>query len=440
MSTYTPVATVNITSSTATVTFESIPQNYTDLVLIASVKSVTAAAGIKYRLNGDSGTNYSHNTLTATGSVITGEKQSINSGLLAYYGYTDTVNYGLYQQHFMNYTNTNYYKTSIGRSDNTSGQGLALMVNTWRNNSAITSISVFLDSGNMASGSTYNLYGITEGGGYALGGDIVTTDGTYWYHTFLSSGAFIPNQNLTVDTLVIAGGGAGAGRGFGDNGGGGGGAGGVLNTNSLAATANTFYPVVVGAGGSGQAGAGLRGTNSQIVSLTSAAITGGAGGNDGWNRIGGSGSGSDGNTTITVNGGNNSTSGQGNSGGTGAAPGASGTGGGGGGGAGSAGGNGSGQTGGNGGSGTSAYSAWASATGTGVSNTYAGGGGASGGSGSAGSGGSGGGGGGRNYASPGNGTAGTANTGSGGGCGNVSGGPATGGNGGSGIVIVRYAV
>ena len=440
MSTYTPVATVNITSSTATVTFESIPQNYTDLVLIASVKSVTAPAGIKYRLNGDTGSTYSHNTLTATGSVITGEKQSLTSGLLAYYGYTDTVNYGLYQQHFMNYTNTKFYKTSIGRSDNTSGAGLALMVNTWRNNSAITSISVFLDSGNMASGSTYNLYGITQGGGYANGGDIVTTDGTYWYHAFLSSNVFTPTQNLTVDTLVIAGGGAGAGRGFGDNGGGGGGAGGVLYQTSLAATANNNYQVIVGAGGAGAAGGGNRGYNSYIAGLTSNAITGGAGGDSGWNIVGGSGSGSDGNTTITVNGGNNSTSGQGNIGGTGGTPGASGSGGGGGGGAGAAGGNGSGQTGGNGGNGTSSFSSWASATGTGVSNVYAGGGGGSGGSGSAGSGGSGGGGAGRNYASSGNGTAGTANTGSGGGCGNISGGPATGGNGGSGIVIVRYAV
>jgi hypothetical protein len=37
----------------------------------------------------------------------------------------------------------------------------------------------------------------------ATGGDSVTTDGTYWYHTFLSSGTFTPTEALTADYLSL---------------------------------------------------------------------------------------------------------------------------------------------------------------------------------------------------------------------------------------------
>jgi hypothetical protein len=62
-------------------------------------------------------------------------------------------------------------------------------------------------------------------------GGTITTDGTYWYHTFTTSGTFVPYENLTADCLVIAGGGAGAATDGNDTqGGGGGGAGGLRST------------------------------------------------------------------------------------------------------------------------------------------------------------------------------------------------------------------
>lgn len=450
MSTNTPISTINLSSAASSITFSSIPQTYTDLVLIASVKSVTAPAGIKYRLNGDTGSNYSHNTLTATGSVIASEKQSLTTGLLAYYGYTDTVNYGLYQHNFMNYAKTDYYKASIGRSDNTSGAGVALMTNTWRNNSAITSISVFLDSGNMASGSTFNLYGIVAASGYATGGNLITTDGTYWYHTFTSSGAFTPTRALTADYLVVAGG-AGGGGGFGltdTRGGGGGGAGGLRSTvtatggggsleSALSLTGGTSYTVTVGSGGAAgvnSSSAGTNGSNSVFSTITS---TGGGGGGraNASNAASGGSGGGQGTPTSGTSTGADGTANQGFKGGDNAAARNTGAGGGGAGAVGANAGN-SPDPGGNGGAGVAVSI-------TGSSVVYAGGGGGAGaaaGSGP-GAGGTGGGGAGGTHAGGVNATAGTANTGGGGGGGAVdganSGSPAAGG---SGIVIVRYAV
>jgi len=447
MSTNTPISTINLSSAASSITFSSIPQTYTDLILIASVKSVTAPAGIKYRLNGDSGSNYSHNTLTATGSAISSQKESLTSGLLAYYGYTDTVNYGLYQHNFMNYAKTDYYKASIGRADNTSGAGVALMTNTWRNSSAITSISVFLDSGNMASGSTFNLYGIVAASGYATGGNLITTDGSYWYHTFTSSGTFTPTRALTVDYLVVAGGGAG-----GSGAGGGGGAGGMRCTvdgtggsgsleTALSLTLNTNYTVTVGAGGAGNAGTmgnsgtnGANGVNSVFSTITSTGGGGGGGATTGQN--GGSGGGGLAAPDIYYAGGSASPAGQGFAGGSGLIFGASNAGGGGGGGASAVGGNAAAfEQPGNGGAGRAT-----SISGSSVTYAGGGGGGAYPNTDNVGAGGSsiGGAGGKENVqvGQPGN-----TNTGSGGGGGAASNTYSNAsGNGGSGIVIVRYAV
>jgi hypothetical protein len=52
--------------------------------------------------------------------------------------------------------------------------------------------------------STFYLYGVAALGTtpaivpYATGGDTIMTDGTYWYHTFVSSGTFTPAKALSV--------------------------------------------------------------------------------------------------------------------------------------------------------------------------------------------------------------------------------------------------
>ena len=274
----------------------------------------------------------------------------------------------------------------------------------------------------------------------ATGGDSIATQGDYKVHTFTSSGTFTVScagngcGSNSVEYLVVAGGG-GAGA---DNGGGGGGGGFRTNypspaTGGLSVSAQA-YPITVGGGG-GASNPGNRGSNSVFSSITS---TGGGGSpscNQGnTNGPGGSGSGGaqhghgggSGNTPpVSPPQGNPGHPGSPNPGG-----------GGGGGGAGQSGNAYSGQAGGPGGNGTTN-----SITGSGV--TYAGGGGGGCGQnnnsngGAAGSGGGGrGGGGGPGTGSGSGGEPGTANTGGGGGGGGQC--PQQGGNGGSGIVVIRY--
>jgi hypothetical protein len=294
-------------------------------------------------------------------------------------------------------------------------------------------------------------------------GGTVTTSGNFRIHTFTNSGTFTNTiTNLVAQYLVIAGG-AGGGGDLAGGGGAGGyrssvpseSSGGGASAESTLTLSVTGHTITVGAGGAGAtAGAsrnsaatvGSDGGSSSIGSLITA-VGGGGGGVYGATgstlrpgRPGGSGGGAgshDGGTTIS---GGAGTSGQGFAGGSSSFGGGVGYTSGGGGGAGSVGANAASTTlGGAGGSGVSS-----SITGSSVARA-GGGGGSSYSQGSAasagGAGQAGGGNGGFNASSPnGIGANATANTGSGGGGGSWQGTPTTGGNGGSGLVIIRYDV
>lgn len=442
--TYTPLATSTLSSSSPTVTFSGISGFYTDLVLIVNAQSTQATTydNLIIQFNSDTGTNYSRQRLNGFSGGATADRSS-NATSLGIGAITGTsFSSSIFSPNIIqiqNYSNTTTFKTALWRN-NSQDAYVQAGVGTWRNTNAITSISIKTASGsNLAAGCTFSLYGVASAsvaaqGAKATGGDTIATDGTYWYHAFKASGTFTPTQSLTADVLVVAGGGGTGASTGGNYVSGGGGAGGYLKHTSQSLT-TTNYTITVGAGGAGATvgtNNGNKGSNSQFASLT-ASVGGGLGGaNTGGTNSGGSGGGSN----VGSSGGA-ATSGQGNPGG-GGGPGASNYTGGGGGGAGSAGAAGTSTNGGNGGAGTNADSSWLLVTGLGVNGYVAGGGGgASWGPGQTGTGGSGGGGLGGGNTTQGAGIAGTVNTGSGaGGGGNNT----NGANGGSGLIIVRYPV
>lgn len=253
-------------------------------------------------------------------------------------------------------------------------------------------------------------------------------DGTNWVG--------LSGQPLLVDYLVVAGGGGGGGYG-------GGGAGGFRTESNVNFVMGLNYTITIGAGGTGLGGAQAatagNGSNSVFHTITSAGGGGGAGDTAINGAAGGSGGG--GNRNGGIGGAGNTpsvTPSQGNNGGGAATQGV----GGGGGGANAVGGNSIASTGGAGGAGKQSDI-------TGSLITYAGGGGSGvniviSGVTTVGSGGTGGGGSGgkmndtTTITAP---QAGTANSGGGGGGRGFGGGTTyLGGNGGSGIVILRYPV
>jgi hypothetical protein len=435
-------------------------QMYTNLKLVVTAQrgiSGSGGAGLDITVNGDTSNNYA-TTLVYEGP---GSLHNTNGPRFVYMGGVGDGHMLLSTITFMDYANTNKFKSVIGRWGSATSGEVRTGVGTWLNTAAITSITMTPPNG-FAAGSTISVYGIGTGingaGGdstsKASGGEVFS-DSTYYYHVFKGVGTFAPTASLTADILVVAGGGGSIGAG------GGAGAGGLLGFASQALTAQA-YPVLVGAGGAkGYPGSGTptSGSNSRFGSLTTALGGAYGGGYTGAAYIsagsgGGSGGGAPFNPAGSATGG---TTGQGNSGSTGY----QGTGGGdprsggGGGGAGGAAPNGSANTGGNGGIGATYNSTvggsagpyafiddMGAATGTGQLYSghyyYAGGGGGEGKNyrGAAGIGGGGQGGTSEPQQYP---DAGMANTGGGAGAGPNALSSYGGANGGSGIVIVRYA-
>ena len=442
----------------SSVTFANIPQTgYTDLVVKVSVRNNNT--GVRVQFNGDTAANYSWRRLHSNGAAAFSDNNTTYGSPYNTFLYfsmqnftTDTANtFSNGEMYVPNYTASTQKSASLDSvaENNATTAYMAMQAGLWTGTAAITTVTLSPDTGTspaFSANSTFYLYGVAALGTTpaiapkATGGDVVMTDGTYWYHQFNASGTFTPAVGLSCDYLVVAGGGSGGAGGIG---GGGGGAGGMRCTvtgtggsgsleSPLSLASGTGYTVTIGAGGAGVTNSiGNNGSNSVFSTITS---TGGGGGSNGVTtgvagNAGGSGGGGAG-RSAPANGGAASPSGQGFAGGNGTAT-ASTDGAGGGGGASAVGGNASNPNGGAGGAGRATSI-------TGSSVTYAGGGGGGTGSGTGGgAAGSGGGGLGGSTTVP-SGGAGVANT--GGGSGGSRDGAISSLSGGSGIVIVRYLV
>jgi len=155
--TYTPIATTTLNGAATSYTFSSIPSGYTDLVLVANIAETPTTGSFVFRVNGDSGTNYSTTYLDGNGSTATSGRYSTQSS--AYFTYEGIgTGWGTYIINFNNYSNTSTYKTVIARASN-AGNSAEATVSLWRSTAAINSITVYAGQ-YFASGSTFTLYGI----------------------------------------------------------------------------------------------------------------------------------------------------------------------------------------------------------------------------------------------------------------------------------------
>lgn len=458
--TYTALATQVLGSAASTVTFNSIPQGYTDLVLIYSGTVTATGKDVRFYYNneGTSTTKYSYTWVGGNGTSASSGRLANNGYIPSYALVGSSASNTTWILNIMNYSNTTTYKTCLLRNSDAPSETIAY-AGLWRDTSAINSITLYPNTNQFAAGSTFTLYGVAAAsvGAYATGGTIYQ-DSTYFYHVFAANGTFTPSQALSADVLVVAGGGGG-----GYDRAAGGGAGGLLFQSARSCSSGTGYTVTIGAAGAGSTSYVVGASGGNTVFDTITANGGGGGGsaspgvyNGANGGSGGGGSGQFSGTGGTATQGNSGgATGYGFAGGAGsgipASFGALGSGGGGGAGAAGQAGNdpGTGAGGGYGGAGgvglsgstISALNAFGAATGIGqlVSSNYYFAGGGGGGTNASTNPGAGGYGGGRAAGDSGHpaGYNGTSNTGGGGGGGN--GGLGVGGNGGSGVVIVRYA-
>jgi len=158
--TYEPIATQTLGSDTATVTFSSIPQTYTDLILVMNTKYTIAGdnyIGLQY--NSDTASNYSNTYILGNGTSASSGRSTSQTSARVGNGTNSTSYYSTLTCSVMNYANATTNKTAIARSSD-AGSYATSYVSLWRNTAAITSILILGDAKTFASGSTFTLYGI----------------------------------------------------------------------------------------------------------------------------------------------------------------------------------------------------------------------------------------------------------------------------------------
>jgi hypothetical protein len=164
---------INVTSAAnLAYTFSSIPQTYTDLMLIANIQNDgTSADGSFMRFNNDTGGSYIGNTFRYTQTIGTnGSYIPQGSYISEVAGAVGTATYANFS-HGVHMYIPNYTSTSTAKSAN-SKHGASINVNNnqntinicgfqWTGTAAITSISLSGYGTYPTSNTTYTLYGIS---------------------------------------------------------------------------------------------------------------------------------------------------------------------------------------------------------------------------------------------------------------------------------------
>ena len=166
--TYNLISSVTVGSGgAATIDFTSIPQTYTDLLILVSGRSNTANVGDYLLLNfNNSSANLSSFTLGAFGpsSTFSGSEASLFINILPAANATANI-FGNNSIYLPNYTSSQNKSGSIEggfENNSTSSWFLMMTAGLWSQTAAITSIKLDLLDGNFIQNSTAYLYGISN--------------------------------------------------------------------------------------------------------------------------------------------------------------------------------------------------------------------------------------------------------------------------------------
>jgi hypothetical protein len=160
------IETKTLTTTTATVSFTSIPQTYTDLVVLLSARhGTTTNRDLWMQFNEVSG-NLSSRRLTGNGSSAFSSNTTIIATNADIPGPSQTANtFSSYQAYIPNYT-SNLVKTvsidSVGENNGAVAHQ-NIVAGLWNVASPITSIQLVVTAASFVAGTTISLYGITAG-------------------------------------------------------------------------------------------------------------------------------------------------------------------------------------------------------------------------------------------------------------------------------------
>lgn len=168
-SSYESIATYNITTTTASVTFSSIPSTYVGLQLRVTGRhsgASTSILGLALRFNGDTSANYIEHFVRGNGSTVvatgnTGRTYSLIDTFIPGNNFTSGI-FGAGIVDIHNYASTTQNKTlrSLQGIDANGSGNIMLNSSLWVNTAAISTILAYPESNSWVAGTTISLYGI----------------------------------------------------------------------------------------------------------------------------------------------------------------------------------------------------------------------------------------------------------------------------------------
>ena len=158
--TYEPIATTTLASTSSSITLSSIPATYTDLRIV--VVGTTASSTTWYfRFNGDTGANYGRTELQGTGaSLLTSYGASTTEISWQYTNNSASVP-NFCSADVFSYAGSTFKSCLTTTSQDANGSGnVGINAGIWRSTSAINSVTVFNTTTTFSVGTVVTIYGI----------------------------------------------------------------------------------------------------------------------------------------------------------------------------------------------------------------------------------------------------------------------------------------
>ena len=160
--TYKLIETVTVGSGGASsIEFGSIPQTYTDLMVVVSGRTSGSVSGLNITFNGNT-SNYSSRTLQANGAAASSYgTYNRNAGFLNISSETASVfgSSAIYIPNYAGSTNKSYSADGAAENNATTAYS-GIIAGLWSNTAAITSVSLSPMDGSFVQYSSASLYGI----------------------------------------------------------------------------------------------------------------------------------------------------------------------------------------------------------------------------------------------------------------------------------------
>jgi hypothetical protein len=161
---YESIETVTVgATAQSSISFTSIPATYKHLQIRAFNRCSVDSGRLRFQLNGDTAANYSGHYILGTGASALAGGATNDTRLNGAYNNATANVFSVDIIDILEYANTNVYKSmrNLSGVDTNSVNGEVFYVSgSWRSTSAVTSISMFFDSGNITQYSSFALYGI----------------------------------------------------------------------------------------------------------------------------------------------------------------------------------------------------------------------------------------------------------------------------------------